>query len=132
MLRPLLALLLLANYLLVVGTGLVVSRPDVPLYSAAHPYVHNKHCQQDHYLRLDCFEQCNGPQQTVKAKLPAGAGLHFLAQLKGLDVHCPHQGLPTWPSRTVFAEAAGTPPAIAVAALPAGIDNQNYPPPQRG
>lgn len=132
MLRPLLALLLLTNYLLVVGAGLVVSRPEAPLYSAAHPYVHGKHCQQDHYLRLDCFEQCNGAQQTAKVKLPAGAGLHFLAQLKGLDVHCPHQTLPAWLGRAVFAEVAGTSLATAVAAVPAGVDGQDYPPPQRG
>ncbi|OGX92156.1 hypothetical protein BEN49_03755 [Hymenobacter coccineus] len=77
----------MANYLLVVGAGLVASRPEVPRFSAAHPYVHSLECQQRNYLRLDCFERCNGAQ-AAQAKLPAGSGLHFLAQLRGLDVHC--------------------------------------------
>ncbi|TPG66383.1 hypothetical protein [Hymenobacter nivis] len=85
--RSLLAFLLLANYLLVVGAGLVASRPEVPRFSAAHPYVHSKACQQGNYLRLDCFEHCNGAQ-AAQAQPPTGTGLHFLAQLKGLDVHC--------------------------------------------
>ena len=88
MLRSLLAVLLLANYLLVVGAGLVVERAEAPTFSIEHPYVHSRHCQHQNYLRLDCFEQCNGRQQTAATKLPAGTGLHFLAQLKGLDVHC--------------------------------------------
>jgi len=85
--RSLLAFLLLANYLLVVGAGLVVSRPEAPRFSAAHPYVHSLDCQRHNYLHLDCFERCNGAQ-AAQAKRPAGSGLHFLAQLKGLDVHC--------------------------------------------
>ena len=89
MLRLSLTWLLLLNYLLVVGAGLVVSRPAPPLFSAAHPYVHSKDCQQHNYLRLDCFEHCNGDQRHATAKLPTGTGLHYLAQLKGLDVHQP-------------------------------------------
>ena len=88
MLRALLAVLLLANYLLVVGAGLVAGRPEPPRFSAAHPYVHSLECQRRNYLHLDCFEHCNGEQQEAKVKLPTGTGLHFLARLKGLDVHC--------------------------------------------
>lgn len=86
MLRLLLTWLLLLNYLLVVGVGLLVSRPPEPRYTAAHPYVHSRQCQQQHYLRLDCFEQCNGDQPKIRHQ-PTGTGLHYLAQLKGLDVH---------------------------------------------
>jgi len=52
MFRTLLTWLLLLNYLLVVGVGLLVSRPPEPLFTAAHPYVHSKECQQRNYLRL--------------------------------------------------------------------------------
>jgi hypothetical protein len=131
MLRSLLAVLLLANYLLVVGAGLVVGRPEAPAFSAAHPYVHSQHCQQQNYLRLDCFEHCNGRQQEVKTKLPTGAGLHFLAQLKGLDVHCTVEQ----PGYTVPAVA---PFLVAPQAgfyaddVPAGFRGCHYPPPRRG
>ena len=100
MLRPLLTWLLLLNYLLVVGAGLVVSRPPEPLFSAAHPYVHSTECQQHNYLRLDCFERCNGDQRAAHRPVPTGTGLHYLAQLKGLDVHflAASRALPTSPA----------------------------------
>ncbi|MBD2767296.1 hypothetical protein IC235_05265 [Hymenobacter sp. BT664] len=131
MLRSLLAVLLLANYLLVVGTGLAIQRPAAPSFSTAHPYVHSHRCQQQNYLRLDCFEQCNGHQQAAQAKLPVGAGLHFLAQLKGLDAHCaaePGLLLPPRPLR----RALTTEPRVSGAAVEAGFGSLDYPPPRRG
>ncbi|RZK98368.1 MAG: hypothetical protein EOO62_26610, partial [Hymenobacter sp.] len=78
--RLLLTWLLLLNYLLVVGAGLVASRPPEPLFTAAHPYVHSAACQQHNYLRLDCFEHCNGDQPELhRRSLPTGTGLHYLA-----------------------------------------------------
>ncbi|NML65050.1 hypothetical protein HHL22_07510 [Hymenobacter sp. RP-2-7] len=88
MLRPLLTLLLLLNYLLVVGAGVLVSRPAAPRYTAAHPYVHSAECQRNHYLRLDCFERCNGDQAAAHPA-PRHSAPHLLALLKGLDEHCP-------------------------------------------
>jgi hypothetical protein len=130
MLRPLLTWFLLLNYLLVVGAGLLVSRSPEPLFSAAHPYMHSKKCQQRNYLRLDCFEQCNGDQHEVKAKLPTGTGLHYLAQLKGLDVHCPGDDL-----RRLTAPRHWRQPAqhlaIAHPAVYARLGAPDYPPPQR-
>ncbi|MBF9238731.1 hypothetical protein I2I05_15100 [Hymenobacter sp. BT683] len=131
MLRTLLAFLLLANYLLVVGAGLGVARAAAPTFSAAHPYEHSQHCQQQNYLRLDCFEQCNGRQQASKAKLPTGAGLHFLAQLKGLDVHCPAAFALLSP-RLVIRPLGKPQPAAAAAAMAAGFGSRDYPPPRRG
>jgi len=131
MLRPLLTWLLLLNYLLVVGAGLLVSRPPEPLFSPAHPYVHSKDCQQHNYLRLDCFERCNGDQHEVRRHVPIGTGLHYLAQLKGLDVHCPAGALagPQAPRRWHPAPARLAPASLA---LPAGFGGRDYPPPQRG
>ncbi|AMJ66213.1 hypothetical protein [Hymenobacter sp. PAMC 26628] len=128
MLRSLLAFLLLANYLLVVGAGLVASRPEVPRFSAAHPYVHSLDCQQHNYLRLDCFERCNGEQAAAKMKWPDGTGLHFLAQLKGLDAHCAlgealaggERAPGAYPARV----AVGGPGTEA-----AGFERLDYPPP---
>ncbi len=127
--RLLLTWLLLLNYLLVVGAGLVVSRPPEPPFSAAHPYVHSADCQRHNYLRLDCFEQCNGDQHSVHHKVPTGTGLHYLAQLKGLDVHCPAPTVAVasparWPLTALR-------PALAHLALPAGLSGRDYPPPQR-
>ena len=135
MLRPFLALLWLANYLLVVGAGLVVARPPGLPYSAAHPYRHSADCQLKNYLRLDCFETCNGaPQQAAPTRLPPGAGLHLLAQLKGLDVHCPAPA-----PRLPRAARPGRPAARALVAAPgpgsapsAGFGGADYPPPRLG
>ena len=130
MFRPLLTWFLLLNYLLVVGAGLVVSRPPEPPFSAAHPYVHSKECQQHNYLRLDCFERCNGDQRTVHRSLPTGTGLHYLAQLKGLDVHCPISAEVALlvPEQWQLATRHRTLPTLA---LPAWQDGRDYPPPQR-
>ncbi|WP_046242901.1 hypothetical protein [Hymenobacter terrenus] len=86
MTRLVLVLLLLANYLLVLGAGLV-NRPDPAGSHAEHPYVHSADCQQRNYLRLDCFESCTG-KPSVKKKLPASSLAHLVAQAKGIDAHC--------------------------------------------
>ena len=131
MLRTLLTWLLLLNYLLVVGVGLLVSRPAEPLFTAAHPYVHSKTCQQQHYLRLDCFERCNGDQHEVHRKLPTGTGLHYLAQLKGLDVHCPATtvAVAAAPLRWRAMLQRRVPIWLRLAA---GFGGRDYPPPQHG
>jgi hypothetical protein len=88
--RSYLVLLLLVNYLLVVGAGLV-ERP-AQVVNRPFNYVHRPDCQLKHQLRLACFDDCNGVQYTVKKpgeKLP----LHqLLTTFKGLDAHC----LPEW------------------------------------
>jgi hypothetical protein len=131
MLRSLLVLLLLANYLLVVGAGLGAGRPEPPRYSAQNPYKHSKHCQQQNYLQLDCFEHCNGDQPAVEKKLPSGAGLYFLVQLKGLDLHCPVEVLPLQPQPGRRPEAVVVAIAAQAAAV-AGFGMQHYPPPRQG
>ena len=130
--RALFALLLLANYLLMVGAGLCVGRPAAPAFSAAHPYQHSKQCQQENYLRLDCFEHCNGEQQARQLQLPEGDGLHFLAQLKGLDVHGPAGfEVPLPPRPVVVAPVAAVPVAPVPAPVP-GHGEPQYTPPRRG
>jgi hypothetical protein len=84
--RQLLTLLLLLNYLLVVGAGLV-ERPARPI-TRPFAYVHSPDCQLKHTLRLACFDDCNGVQYTVKKtgeRLPLQ---QLLNSFKGLDAHC--------------------------------------------
>jgi len=131
MLRPLLTWFLLFNYLLVVGAGLVVSRPPEPLFSAAHPYVHSKECQQHNYLRLDCFERCNGDQHTAHRPVPTGTGLHYLAQLKGLDVHFAVVSVGAIVAPLRWADLVRH-PTLAPSAWAAWVGPHDYPPPQRG
>jgi hypothetical protein len=130
MFRPVLTLLLLLNYLLVVGAGLAVSRPPEPLFSAAHPYVHSAACQQHNYLRLDCFERCNGDQVALHRSRPIGTGLHYLAQLKGLDVHCPATAKVALPAPRQWQVVARY-RVLPAQALPARPGGRDYPPPQR-
>ena len=129
MFRPFLTLLLLLNYLLVVGAGLLVSRPPEPRFSTAHPYVHSKACQQHNYLRLDCFEHCNGDQHEVHHKVPTGTGLHYLAQLKGLDVHFVSQQVVAL-AAPLHGRPAAPRPLPTCAVMPAGFGGRDYPPPQ--
>lgn len=86
MLRSLLVLLLLANYLLVVGAGLV-ERPARPI-DRPFAYVHSQDCQLRHTLRLACFDDCNGVQYTVKKTGERPPLQQLLTSLKGLDTHC--------------------------------------------
>lgn len=133
--RPLLAWLLLLNYLLVVGAGLRIERPGMAAPSAAHPYVHSATCQQQHYLLVDCFDTCNDDNQSAFAftiKVSGEHGSHVQAQTKSLEVH-----FGTWQPQAVASEWVDHPlpgrwlvpasPAIA-----AGFGPSHYPPPQRG
>ena len=72
--RSPLALLLVFHYLLTVvlgGVWAMRAREEAP--TAAHPYVHSVLCQTHNYLRLDCFDSCNGEQSgSLLKKLTAG------------------------------------------------------------
>lgn len=128
MLRSWLVLLLLANYLVVVGAGLV-NRPDQPRYTAAHPYTHSASCQQEHYLRVDCFDRCNGDQDVVKQRTPGENAAHLLSIIKGIDVHCLSEVVVVAPPYSTVKQAV---PAAAVPAVPAGVRAALYSPPRRG
>ncbi|GAB3874456.1 hypothetical protein GCM10028824_27730 [Hymenobacter segetis] len=126
--RPYLTLLLLLNYLLVVGAGLV-ERP-AKVIDRPFAYMHSKDCQLRHTLRLGCFDDCNGVQYTVKKtgeRLPLQ---QLLTSLKGLDTHCLTE------VRVVFARpvfnAAEVRQAARVVAVPVGYRGQIELPPRRG
>lgn len=87
MLRHCLLLLLLLPYLAGLGAGLV-GRPEPVGPTAAHPYVHSAECQHRNYLRLDCFDTCNGDQQAVQAQHKAEKSAQLLAAGKRIDLHC--------------------------------------------
>lgn len=87
MLRHCLILLLLLPYLAGLGAGLV-GRPEPVGPTAAHPYVHSAECQHQNYLRLDCFDTCNGDQQAVQAQHKAEKSAQLLAAGKSIDLHC--------------------------------------------
>lgn len=128
MARSYLVLLLLLNYLLVVGAGMaerparVVNRP--------FPYVHSHDCQLRHTLRLACFDDCNGVQYTLK-KHGERPPLHqLLSSLKGLDLHCLPQAQVVV-SAPVFGPAAPRPTTHEVV-VPSGFQGQLEQPPRRG
>ncbi|MCB2407107.1 hypothetical protein [Hymenobacter lucidus] len=128
MLRFWLVLLLLTNYLVVVGAGLV-NRPEAPRYSAAHPYQHSHDCQQKHYLMLDCFDQCNGDQQAIQKQAAGKTAQHLLSVLKGIDVHCLSETAAVTP---IYYSTQMALPAAATPAVPVGFQAAFYPPPRRG
>ena len=126
--RPYLTLLLLLNYLLVVGAGLV-ERPAQPI-ERPFAYVHSQDCQLRHTMRLGCFDDCNGVQYTVKKNGERLPLQQLLTSFKGLDTHC----LAEW--RIVFARPIfGLSEARLVArvvATPVGYRGQIELPPQQG
>jgi hypothetical protein len=126
--RQFLTLLLLLNYLLVVGAGLV-ERPARPI-TRPFAYVHSQDCQLRHTLRLACFDDCNGVQYTVKK---AGERLplqQLLSSFKGLDTHCLADVRVAF-ARPVF--TASKPRLTApVVAIPVGYRGQIELPPRRG
>ncbi|NVO30706.1 hypothetical protein [Hymenobacter lapidiphilus] len=128
MLRHLLLLLLLLPYLGGIGAGLV-GRPEPAGPTAAHPYVHNEACQHKNYLRLDCFDTCNGNQSAVEAQTERTTPAQLLASAKSIDLHC----LPEVPclQAAQFRQLVGYQRAAAPAII---VGNRPIPeqPPRRG
>ena len=120
--------LLLINYLLVVGAGLV-NRPEQPRYSAAHPYVHSKDCQQKHYLRLDCFDQCNGDQHALQKRPSHPSPQQLLSMAKGIDLHCLSEEVAVQP---IFLSLESVAPTAEKGGKCTGFQADFYPPPRRG
>jgi hypothetical protein len=128
MLRHCLILLLLLPYLLGLGAGLV-GRPEPAGPTAAHPYVHSAECQHRNYLRLDCFDTCNGDQQAVQAQHKAEKSAQLLAAGKSIDLHCLLETPRISRVRitTICAYQRPSEPGVLVG-IPAGIDQ----PPRQG
>ena len=127
--RSYLVLLLLLNYLLVVGAGLV----DRPARVIDRPfdYVHSHDCQLQHTLRLACFDDCNGVQSQVN-KHGERPPLHqLLTTLKALDTHCLSEMPVAFAAPVVFENAAARQAAHAAAAS-AGYRGLIELPPRRG
>ena len=127
--RPYFTLLLLLNYLLVVGAGLV----ERPARAIDRPfaYVHSHDCQLQHTLRLGCFDDCNGVQYAVKKNGERPPLQQLLTSLKGLDTHC----LPEAAGGDLCGRFLRLPQpgwAARVVAVPVGYRGQIELPPRRG
>ncbi|MBC8082987.1 MAG: hypothetical protein H7Z21_07225 [Hymenobacter sp.] len=129
MARICLVVLLLLNYLLVVGAGLA-NRPEQARHSGTHPYVHSEDCQQRNYLRLDCFDTCNGDLTAARQRPAHETPQHVLSILKALDFHCLSEALEI---QTVYFPRAALP--LSGQEQPAGntgFTGEVYSPPRRG
>ena len=126
--RQLLTLLLLLNYLLVVGAGLV-ERPARPI-TRPFAYVHSHDCQLKHTLRLACFDDCNGVQYTVKKAGERPPLQQLLSSFKGLDTHCLSEVRVAFARPVFIASKARL--AARVVAVPVGYRGQIELPPRRG
>ncbi len=127
-LRSYLTLLLLLNYLLVVGAGLVERPARVIDWPFA--YVHSHDCQLRHTMRLGCFDDCNGVQYTVRKNGERLPLQQLLTSFKGLDTHCRAE------TRVVFARpffvGAEARRVARVVAVPTGYRGRIELPPRRG
>ena len=126
--RSYLTLLLLLNYLLVVGAGLV-ERPARPI-ERPFAYVHSQDCQLRHTLRIGCFDDCNGMQYTVKKNGERPPLPQLLTSLKGLDTH----GLPEGQAAFTTFIFCSVVPRLAAReeVVPSGYRGQIDLPPRRG
>ncbi|MDQ2793400.1 MAG: hypothetical protein M3Y12_05260 [Bacteroidota bacterium] len=127
-LRQYFTLLLLLNYLLVVGAGLV-ERP-ARVIDRPFAYVHSHNCQLMHTLRLACFDDCNGVQYTVQKNGERLPLQQLLSTFKGLDSHCLTDVRVVF-KRPVFGVAVAR-WAARVVAVPVGYRGQIELPPRRG
>ena len=122
-------LLLLLNYLLVVGTGMT-GRPAPPI-ERPFAYVHSKDCQRLNALRVGCFDDCNGVQYKVEKGDTHAPWQKLLVSLKGLDNHCLPEAkrlMLSAPGR-LYAESRLAAPGAAVLL---GFGGQIYSPPRWG
>ncbi|RSK35230.1 hypothetical protein [Hymenobacter metallilatus] len=128
MLRHCLTLLLLLPYLLGLSAGLV-GRPEPVGPTAAHPYVHSAECQRQNYLRLDCFDTCNGDQYAVQAQCKTNTAAQLLASFQSIDLHCLPELPGVQPMRVqwLLARYQPLPPRQPLAGLAAAI----YQPPRQ-
>lgn len=129
MLRPLLTLLLLLNYLLVVCAS-VAQQSDRPV-ARPYDYAHSADCQLKNAWRGGvCFEDCNGVQYHVHKGHKPVPLQQVLTSLKGLDLHC----LPT--ASVVPVVHVFNPTRLMLAggetSVPSGVRGQIYLPPRRG
>jgi hypothetical protein len=126
--RPYFTLLLLLNYLLVVGAGLV-ERPE-KVIDRPFAYVHHADCQLHNTLRIGCFDDCNGVQYTVQKTGERPPLQQLLTSLKGLDTHCLPEARAAL-TKPVFCRVE---PKLAawVMAVPVGYRGQIELPPRRG
>lgn len=126
--RPYLVLLLLINYLLVVGAGMA-ERP-ARVIDRPFAYVHSKDCQLRHTLRLACLDDCNGTQYTLKKHGERPPFHQLITSFKGLDLHClPETRLVV--AAPVFSRLV--PRYVArEAEVPTGFRGQIDSPPRRG
>ena len=127
-LRPCLTLLLLLNYLLVVGVGLV-ERP-ARVIDRPFAYIHSQDCQLRHTLRLGCFDDCNGVQYTVKKNSERLPLQQLLTSLKGLDTHCLAECRVLF--ERPFFTASEARQVARGSAVPVGYHGQVELPPRRG
>ena len=126
--RSYITLLLLLNYLLVVGAGLV----ERPARAVDRPfaYAHSHDCQLRNAMRVGCFDDCNGVQYVVKKhgeRLPLQ---QLLTTFKGLDAHC----LPEAPAVLVAPvfRSVQSPSIAREAGVAVGHRGQVELPPRRG
>jgi hypothetical protein len=126
--RSHLTLLLLLNYLLVVGAGLV-ERPRRAI-DRPFDYVHSHDCQLQNVLRVACFDDCNGTQYTVEKKGERLPLQHVLSSLKSLDSHCLPDSRAELTAPVYFSSAVR--PGAHAAAAPTGYQGRIELPPRRG
>ena len=129
MLRPLLTLLLLLNYLLVVCAS-VALQSDQPV-ARPYDYAHRADCQVQNAWRGGvCFEDCNGVQYHVHKGHKPMPLQQVLTSLKGLDLHC-LPAVAAVPAVRVF-NPAGRLLAGGETGVPSGVRGKIYLPPRRG
>ncbi len=128
-LRPVLVIVLLLNYLLVVCVS-VAERSD-RLAARPFDYGHSPDCQLKNAWRGGtCFDDCNGVQYHVHKGHQPLPLQQLLTSLKGLDLHCLPPVAAVVPA-PAWRRAARWQPAGS-ARVPGGVRGRIEAPPRRG
>ena len=126
--RSWIAILLLANYLLVAGLG-CMNRPDDQHELVLIQTETSGYYQECRYIRMDGLEDfINESLASRYQDAPAIPKHHLISVVCGVDAHC----LPclVWPFSTPFHHAVATPLADYQIGHSSGIIRAVYPPPR--
>lgn len=128
--RPWIAVLLLINYLLVVGAG-CVNRPGdqhelILVQTSADDYAF----QQCRYLRMDGLEAFLNEALATRHQNTDNARHHLLLVIGGVDTH--YLSVLTWPLFAPVSPVTIAPVSNCHLAVSAGTNWSVYPPPRLG
>ncbi len=129
--RSWIAILLLTNYLMIVGMGCMTRPEDQHELVLVRTSEDGQHYQQCRYLRMDGLEAfLNEALASRYQNAPETPKHHLISVVHGVEAH--HLPNMVWPLSTPSYQLAAIPLISYQSASSSGIDRAKYPPPRLG